>query len=167
MKQMLISAFVIISTIAANAQSIQSEEIKIAPSSIDQSIRLVDKKDPGSTDKKLSIIVTDRGMSTDVSPRYSVLLAYSSLAEMGNITADFKISENAFQFISASRISAGIYEVKTVEYRDDGMYDVKTIIDATKMFSDEKKAREACGGDFCDQVLKSTVQTKVTAKLLE
>lgn len=165
MKHFLISALIFLTALTAQAKTIQSEELNITPSSIDKSIRLVDKDNLGSSHKKLSIIVTDGGMSTDVSPRYSIYLGYASLAEMGNISTDFKISDQAIQFISASRKSAGIYEIKTVEYRDDGMYDVTTTIDATKMFSDEKKAREACGGDFCDLVLKSSISVTESAKL--
>lgn len=159
MKHMLLLALVILSAAFARARTIKSEDVQISASSIDQVIRLVDKKDPGSSHKKLSIIVEDRGMSTDVSPRYTISLGYASMAEMGNITASFKISDQAFQFVSASRKSAGIYEVKTVEYRDeDGLVNVTTTIDATKMFADEKEQRKACGGDFCDQALKTSIE---------
>lgn len=164
MKHMLLSALVILSTAFAHAGTIQSEELQIAPSDIDQVIRLVDKNDPGSSHKKLSIVVTDHGMSTDVSPRYSIYLGYASLAEMGNIAVDFKISDQAIQFLAASRKAAGVYEVVTTEYRDDGMYKVTTTIDATKMFSDEKKERQACGGDFCDLKLKTSVTTSEKAE---
>lgn len=159
MKHLLLSALVILSTAFAQAGTVKSQDLQIAPSKIDQVIRLVDKNDPGSSHKKLSIIVTDHGMSTDLSPRYSIYLAYASLAEMGNIAVDFKINDQAIQFLAASRKAAGIYEVVTTEYRDDGMYKVTTTIDATKMFSDEKKEREACGGDFCDLKLKTSVST--------
>lgn len=165
MKNLLIAAVVTLATLATQAKSIQSEKLNIAPSSIDQVIRLVNKDNPGSSHKKLSIIVTDGGMSTDVSPRYSIYLGYASMAEMGNISAEFKISDQAYKFVSASRKSAGVYEVKTVEYREDGMYNVTTTIDATKMFSDENKARTACGDGFCDLELKSSVSVTESAKL--
>lgn len=164
MKHMLLSALVILSATFAQAKTVNSTDVQISASSIDQVIRLVDKNEPGSSHKKLSIIVEDRGMSTDVSPRYTISLGYASMAEMGNITASFQISDQAFQFISASRKSAGIYEVKTVEYRDDGMYDVTTTIDATKMFVDEKEQRKACGGDFCDQELKTSIELSEKAQ---
>lgn len=157
MKHMLLSALVILSATFASAKAVNSTEVQVSASNIDQVIRLVDKNEPGSSHKKLSIVVEDRGMSTDVSPRYTISLGYASMAEMGNITASFQISDQAFQFISASRKSAGIYEVKTVEYRDDGMYDVITTIDATQMFVDEKEQRKACADDFCDQALKTSI----------
>lgn len=164
MKHMLLSALVILSATFAQAKTIASTEVQISAANIDQVIRLVDKKEPGSSHKKLSIIVEDGGMSTDVSPRYTISLGYASMAEMGNIKASFQISDQAFQFISASRKAAGIYEVKTVEYRDDGMYDVTTTIDATQMFVDEKEQRKACDGDFCDQALKTSIEISEKAQ---
>ncbi|MES2803906.1 MAG: hypothetical protein V4654_15545 [Bdellovibrionota bacterium] len=164
MKHMLLSALVILTTIFAQAKIVNSEDLKVSASSIDQVIRLVDKDDPGSSHKKLSIIVEDHGMSTDVSPRYTISLGYASMAEMGNITADFKITDQAYKFISAKRKGAGIYEVKTKEYRDaDGMYDVTLTIDATKMFVDEKEQRKACGDNFCDLVLKTSISVSEKA----
>jgi hypothetical protein len=165
MKKLIVSSLVMLMSASAFAKTVSSSEVKLNPSSVDQVIRLVDKNEPGSSHKKLSIIVEDRGMSTDVSPRYSVSLGYASLAEMGNISADFKINENAYQFLSATRKAPGIYEVRVVEYRDeDGMVEVTQTIDATKMFSDEQKLRKQCGGDFCDQTLKTSVDVKETAK---
>jgi chromosome condensin MukBEF MukE localization factor len=167
MKKALIATIVLLTTIA-HAKTVQSDlkptAKTIAASDIEQVIRLVDKKEDGSSHKKLQIVVTDAGMSTDVSPRYTVRLGYASLAEMGNISADFKISDQAFQFVSATRKAPGIYEVKTIEYRDeDGMVDVTHTINATKMFVDEREARKACGDDFCDKELKTSIEVTETA----
>lgn len=164
MKKILLSTLVVLSTVLAKAGTINSENVTVSAANVDQVIRLVDKSEGGSSHKKLSIIVTDRGMSTDVSPRYTITLGYASMAEMGNITASFRITDQVFQFLSATRISAGVYEVKTVDYRDEGFVVVTTTIDATKMFADEKKARQACGGDFCDQILKTSVQVSEKVK---
>lgn len=146
----------------SQANVVSSTKVQLKASEIDQVIRLVDKEEPGSSHKKLSIIITDSGLSTDVSPRYSIYLGYASLAEMGNISADFKIDDQAYKVLSAKRISAGIYEVITQEYREDGFYQITRTIDATKMFSDEKKTREKCGQDFCNEELKTEV--KITEK---
>ncbi len=165
MKKLIVSSLVMLMSASVFAKTVSSSKLQVEPSSIDQVIRLVDKHEPGSSHKKLSVVIEDRGMSTDVSPRYSIYLGYASLAEMGNISADFKINENAYKFLSATRKAPGIYEVKVVEYRDeDGMVEVTQTIDATKMFSDEQKLRKQCDGDFCDQTLKTTVEVKETAK---
>ncbi|WP_347357987.1 hypothetical protein [Bdellovibrio sp.] len=149
----------------AFAKSVSSESLQIAPSSIDQVVRLVDKKDPGSSAKKVSIVVEDHGLSTDVSPRYTVYLGYASLAEMGNISADFKIDDQVFEFKSATRKAAGIYEIKVVGFTADGaLTDITHTVDTNQMFIDERKARTACGGDFCDQTLKTSVEVKSSAK---
>lgn len=164
MKKLIVCSLILMST-SGFAKTVPSSQLQIEPSSIDKVIRLVDKNEAGSSHKKVSIIVEDKGMSTDVSPRYSVYFGYASLAEMGNITADFKINDNAFKFISATRKAPGIYEVKLVEYRDEeGMVEVTQTIDAVKMFSDEEKLRKQCGEDFCDQILKTSVDVKETTK---
>lgn len=164
MKKSVVSSIVFLMSLSAMAKVVPSSKQRVDPAHIDQMIRLVDKKEIGSSHKKLSIIVTDGGMSTDVSPRFTVYLGYASMAEMGNLTSTFKINDNAFQFVSASRKAAGIYEVKVIEYRDDvGLVEVTQTIDATKLFSDEKKIRNPCDG-FCDQEFKSSVEVQETVK---
>lgn len=156
MKTLLTMMSVVLAVATAQATTVSSEKIQIAPSEVDRVIRLVDKKEIGSSHKKVSIVVADNGMSTDVSPRYRIYLGYASLAEMGNISTDFLISDQAYDFISAKRVSAGIYEVKAKVYSDEGFVTVTSTIDATKMFSDEKKMRENCEG-FCDGELNTSV----------
>lgn len=160
MKTMILTTFVMLTTTIAQASSIKSEELTIRPSSVDKVVRLVDKPDPGSSHKKLSIISSDNGLSTDMSPRYTIYLGYQSAAEMGNINANFELSK-AYSLESAKRIAGGVYEVVTTEYRDEqGFVKVTQRVDATKMFSDEKAAREACGDDFCDLELKTSIEVK-------
>ncbi len=166
MKKIILNLAIVLSTVSASAGTISSGENKIEPSGIDKVIRLVDKNDYRTGHKKVSIVVEDKGMSTDVSPRYTVYLGYSSLAEMGNIWADFKINNNVFEFLSATRKAPGIYEVKVIEYRDEfGMTEVTHTIDATKMFSDEREMLKKCGDDFCDGELKTSIQITETTKL--
>jgi hypothetical protein len=163
MKNFLVCSILFVICSQAHAGVIVSSGETIAPSSIDKVIRLVDKDDPNSSYKKLSIVVTDSGRSTDVSPRYTVYLGYASYAEMGNLTADFKISDQAIRFISASRKSAGIYEVVIEEYREEGMFLVTKTIDATQIFIAERARVRDCGEDFCDGVLTTSVIVTETA----
>lgn len=145
--------------------TVQASDIKVGPSDVDQVVSLLKKTENGVT-KKVQILVQDNGLSTDVSPRYKIHLGYSSSAEMGNITANFQISDLTWEFVSAKRISAGIYEVKAIEIAEEdfGFDDVTYLIDATKMFSDEKAALKKCGGDFCDQSLATSIKVTKTAK---
>lgn len=159
-----IASVALLASMSSFAGTVASSNVKIAPSEIDQVIKLVDKNDPMYSHKKVSITVTDRGMGTDVSPRFTVLLGFSSMAEMGNISADFKITDEAFSFVSATRKSAGIYEVKTIEIGNDGLEEVTRSIDSTRMFIDEQAARKACNGDFCDQKLKTSVEVKEVSR---
>ncbi len=165
MKKMILSMLFLVYSFSAQAYEVSSQKHSISPASIDKAITLVDKS--GSPQhKKVNVIVTDSGMSTDVSPRYTVYLGFASMAEMGNISASFKVNDQASKFISASRKSAGIYEVKTIEVRDEGMYEVTQMIDAVKMFSDEQKLRKNCGDDFCDHELKTKIIISETIKKL-
>lgn len=160
MKQIILITFALMVTTASQAVQIKSEKLDVAPSSVDKIFRLVDKPKPGSSQKKLQILVTDLGLSTDVSPRYAVYLGYQSNAEMGNIAADFKISDRFLVVSSAKRISGGIYEVTGEQLsRDYGFRQKVTIrIDATKMFADEMALRQNCGDYFCDKNLETTIE---------
>ncbi|MBN8538805.1 MAG: hypothetical protein J0L82_00345 [Deltaproteobacteria bacterium] len=162
---MAVSALVLAFSFSANAAAVSSTSETVAPDSVDQVIRMVDQQVPGSSHLKASVVVLDLGMSTDVSPRYTVYLTLASLAEWGNIGATFKITDQAYQFKSARKISNQVFEVVFVEYRDQ-MYDVTITIDAKKLFADEAKARQECGDDFCDIVLQSTVDVKEVATVL-
>jgi hypothetical protein len=167
MKKMIVSALVLLMTVSGIAKTIASSDEKISAAAIDKVIRLVDKDNPGSSQKKVSIVLEDHGMSTDVSPRYTAYLGFASFAEMGNLSADFKISDQIYTFTSAARKSAGIYEIKFTEYRSEvGMIEVTQTIDATKMFSDDQKMRVQCDTGFCDGDLKTSVSVSEVFKKL-
>jgi len=143
-----------LASLAATAKTIPSTTEKISPASINRVVPLVYKTTEGVV--KLNFIVTDHGLSTDVSPRHTIYLGFSNYQEMGNVESSFKITDEAYEFISARRVSAGIYEVVVREYQDTMVIATYTV-DATKVFADEKELRKKCGGDFCDTDLKSSV----------
>jgi len=166
MKRLFITSLALIISTSALAKEVLSTDVSIAPSDVEKVVRLVDKNDPGTSHKKLQIVLQDLGMSTDVSPRYLVYLGYAGLAEMGNLTANFLISDQAYEFISATRKSAGLYEVKTLEYRGEhGMFEVTYTINAAKLFTDEKELRKKCEIDFCDVNFKTSVEVTESAKV--
>ncbi len=161
MKQLLLTMALALATQTSFAETVSAKKWEISPSTVSQVVTLVDKHDPGSSNKKLSIVVVDNGMSTDMSPRYRLYLGYASMAEMGNLTADFEISTAVWKFESAQRKSAGIYIVKFVGLSESANMESVTLeIDATKMFSDEAALRKNCGGDFCDGELKTSIKVK-------
>lgn len=157
-----LSSLVALVSFSAFGATVPSVVDTTSPAYVDQVIPLVNKQVPGSSHLKASFVVLDNGMSTDVSPRYTVYLTLASFAEMGNLVANFKITDQAFQFKSAKKISDEVYEVSFVEYRDQ-MYDVTLTINAKQMFADEAAARLTCGEDFCDQELQSTVEVTEVA----
>ena len=167
MKNVLVSALVVLAATVAQAKVVHSKEVAVSPSSVEKVVTLVNKTTEDGGKVKLQVVVTDNGMSTDVSPRHSVYLGYANLAEMGNITAEFEVTEATWEFISATRTAPGIYEVKTVELGDEGMVEVTHTVDASKVFADEKALRNKCateGDGFCHEVLKSTVTVLKTVK---
>jgi hypothetical protein len=145
---------------AANATTVNSSVVSVAPSTITSVFKLVESAPQTVPAKKVQVVVTDHGLSTDLSPRYSAILSFSSFAEMGNITADFEITNHLFNGVSAKRLKPGIYEVSGVEYGGETatFANVAYTIDARQMFSDEISMRKFCGGDFCDGLLKTKVE---------
>lgn len=158
MKKIILVAALILTAAASHAKIINSTEVQIDPANVDTVISLVNKNEPGSSQKKLNIVVTDSGMSTDVSPRYTVYLGYASMAEMGNITSTYQITNEGYGPVRAERKSAGLYTVIVTQFVDQvGFAEVTYEVNATQMFIDENKMRAACGGDFCDGNLKSKI----------
>lgn len=161
MKKLILTAALTLAATVSQAKIIKSTEAQIDPASIDTVINLVKKDEPGSSQKKLNIVVTDSGMSTDVSPRYTVYLGYASMAEMGNITSSYEITNLGYGPVRAERKAAGIYTVIVNQYVEQvGFAEVTYEVNATQMFIDENKMRNACGGDFCDGTLKSQISVK-------
>jgi len=145
------------------AGTVQAREVKsnpqltLRPSEISAVIPLVNKVDDTGLQKRLQIVVQDQGMSTDVSPRYKVFLSYASLAEMGNLTADFELSANVFEFLSATRTAPGLYTIKFKELRNGKMLEVTQEVNALQLFIKEKETRTNCGDNFCDLTIKSKI----------
>jgi hypothetical protein len=161
MKNLILIAALTLSATVSQAKIVKSTEVLIDPANIDTVINLVNKNEPGSSQKKLNIVVTDSGMSTDLSPRYTVYLGYASMAEMGNITSTYEITNDGYGSVRAERKAAGIYTVVVTHFIDQvGFAEVTYEVNATQMFIDENKMRNACGSNFCDGNLKSQISVK-------
>lgn len=160
---LLLPLAALLTSAPALAKTITSNNETIAVSSVSQVIRLA-KVERGPVTKTVSVVVTDLGKSTDVSPTASIYLTFTAFAEMGNLSTSFTI-DNVLSFTSAVRKSAGIYEIKALVYRDEaGLQDVTYTVDTNQMFIDEEKQRAACGDGFCDGELTTSVEVKETLK---
>lgn len=146
---------------------VPSSSETINPATASQVITLAHRTEPGSSDLTVRVVVADHGMSTDVSPRYSVYLAIASYAEMGNITATFPVIPGAYQFVSATRVRGGVYKIVTKNFGDHGIDTIVTTVDATQAFRDEKAARGQCGDNFCDLELQSEVRVDEVSTLTQ
>jgi hypothetical protein len=163
MKKMMIALAVSAFALTSHAKTLKPSDVKLSLSSIDQVIRLVRKEESGSSDRKLNLVITDTGMSTDVSPRIGIYLALASWAEMGNISAEYDLTNTALKFISAKRKAPGIFEIKYLD--STSLNQVTMTVDARSLQNDERKARAACGDDFCDKSLNSEIKiTEVVSK---
>lgn len=159
MKKLIIIATLMGSAQVLNAQPMASGKVSIVPSSIHSVINLLAHP---SSEKKLQLIVTDHGPSTDVSPRYSVYLGFATLTEMSHITADFKITDQPISVLGARRLSAGHYELKALELGSKGdLVSAIYAIDATQLFLDERAAQKSCG-EFCDLELQTKISVTRT-----
>ncbi|AHZ85155.1 hypothetical protein Bb109J_c2465 [Bdellovibrio bacteriovorus] len=162
-KALLLPIAALLTSVSAQAKTIASDDKQIPVSSVSQVVQLA-KVERDSVTKTVSVVVTDHGKSTDVSPTASIYLTFTAFAEMGNISTSFPI-DHVLSFASAVRKSAGIYEIKAQVYRDEaGIQDITYTIDTNQMFIDEDKMRKACGGDFCDGELKTSIEVKETLK---
>jgi hypothetical protein len=171
MKHIILSSVVFVLSIAAQAgsdYSIKSTTELIDAAHIDQVVRLVDKDDQqtGGTIRRVQVVVTDNGLSTDVSPRNAIYLTFASLAEMGNFHATFKLNDRTMKVLSVKKVNPGIYQIKTVDYSDElGLVEVVQTIDSTDMFIQERALRINCGQNFCGGTVNSTIKvSKTTSK---
>lgn len=152
---------ILLAAISAQAKTIASSDTDIKISTVSKVIQMA-KVDRGNVTKTVNVVVLDFGKATDVSPTQSIFLTFTAYAEMGNIATSFPI-DDVMVFKSAVRKDAGIYEIKALVYRDQvGMKDVTYTLDTTQMFIDEERNRKACGQDFCDGGLNTTIQVKET-----
>ncbi|WP_413574714.1 hypothetical protein ACLVWU_10835 [Bdellovibrio sp. HCB290] len=164
MKKFVMFAIVLATAVTSNAAPLAPTNSQIYPERVDQAIRLTQSRTEGVL-RKVTIVTTDNGMSTDVSPRHSIYLTYNSFAEMGNLSAAYLITDEALSDVQAKRIEAGIYEVSYMAYREEkGMVMVTKTINAIEAFIADKDQREACGIDFCDGDIKASIDVKETSK---
>ncbi|WP_413584348.1 hypothetical protein [Bdellovibrio sp. HCB274] len=164
MKKIVMFAIALSAAVTSHAAPLAPTKAQISPDDIDQAIRLsATRRD--SALRKITVVVTDSGSSTDVSPRHTIYFTYNSFAEMGNMRATYLVAEDAFADVQATRVSAGIYEVSYIAYRaEQGMVKVTKTIDATEAFIEDKAKRDACGYDFCDAAIEAAIDMKETSK---
>lgn len=158
--KVLTTTTAILFAINSPAKVIASSPKSISISAIDQVVKLVDKQATNGSRKRLSIVVEELGMGTDVSPNTKIYLGYSSSTEMLNLSADFLLSKSVLKFHSAQRVGAGKYKVEVTEYRsyefESRLVDVTYLINATQMFIDEESRRNS-SEDFNGSLLKTSI----------
>lgn len=166
MKNLIVLIVVALTSITASAASINPTNVKLSPDSISDLIHLA-KSERDGVFKNVSLVITDNGMSTDVSPRHEVYLTYTSFAEMGNLSATYLIDELVFGEITAKRISAGVYEVTYTgvpSTQDLTLVTITKTIDTTAAFIDDANQRKQCSlnHDFCDGKINAKIKVTTT-----
>lgn len=130
LKKLAVSSFLLSLLTVSNlfAAEVKSSKEVVSPSRVVELVKLVNKEDI-----KVSILVSDIGGSTDVSPTQELYFTLYVKGEMYNTDATFNLGA-IYKFISAKRISGGVYEVVAeVPNEENWMPEVKTlVIDAQK-----------------------------------
>jgi hypothetical protein len=94
-----------------------SEDKKIDISRVEKQITLVQKQ-KGDSDLRVSLVVTDNGGSTDVSPLSALYLTMHNESEMQGANSTHLISY-INKLVSHKRVKAGVYEVIVTNYDYD------------------------------------------------
>lgn len=159
MKSVLTLVLALGLSVVSNAATIKSTDVKLEASRVTHLVTLVNK--PGIM---VNVLVEDLGGSTDVSDTQNAYLTIYSKGEMASVDATFDLGR-IFQFTSARRISAGIYELKAVAFGlpDYHLAERTYVIDARKATADIQKVD--CGSEFdCDAAEKFKSSITMTEK---
>ncbi len=125
LKKLAVTSFILSFLTLSNAFAVEVKSTKevISPSRVVELVKLVNKDDI-----KVSVVVSDIGGSTDVSPTQELYLTLYVKGEMYNTDATFNLGP-IYKFISAKRISGGVYEVEAeVPNEENWMPEVKTLV---------------------------------------
>ena len=152
-KRMLWLAFLLTfgSSEVVQAKGIENNKITISPARISKLVNLVDKPHI-----QVNIVIESLRGSTDLSPSLNAYFTLYSRNEIFTTEAVFPLG-SYYEFISAERISGGIYQVTLMNLVDmaSSMKKITYKIDARKAIVEMKKINcvmEGGGIDFqCDE----------------
>jgi hypothetical protein len=168
MKILISIALIIFSvtTFAASkkVESSANSDAYVAVARVVQLTNLVDKKagEGGSlTNLLVNVVVVDMGGSTDVSPTQRVYLTMYSKGEMFSTDAAFEIAD-IFNFKSAKRIEAGVYEIVVTQPNASGSEEVTYIVDAKEATVNIQAVQ--CDDFDCDASTDFAASVTVTTK---
>jgi hypothetical protein len=169
MKLLILSAMTMfsIATFAASTtvKSSAKGDASVTVARVVHLTNLVDKKagESGSlTNLLVNVVVVDTGGSTDMSPTKKVYLTMYSKGEMFSTDATFEIAD-IFEFKSAKRVEAGVYEiVVTVPSDVSGLEEVTYIVDGKKASVDIQAVQ--CDDFDCDASTNFSSSVYVSTK---
>jgi len=97
------------------------------------------------------------GRSTDISPRYRLLITYFHGAELNNTRTAFDLG-NFWELTSYQRLKAGVYRISGTKLTGEGIVQkVVLTIDVAQVFIDDGKVKSP---DFKNPYFLSTIQVK-------
>ncbi|HAR44556.1 MAG TPA: hypothetical protein DCS07_18305 [Bdellovibrionales bacterium] len=110
-----------------------------------------------SKDIKVRLITVDNGKSTDVSPRYRLLLTYFHAGETNNVQTAFELG-SFYEVLKTSRVGPGIYRVNVKQWTDSGKFEkVSLTINTTQVFIDDNKLMPE---EFQDPYFSSSISVE-------
>jgi hypothetical protein len=168
MKISLMSLVLVLVSSAAFAKKevsqVENTRENVSPARIQKLIHLFSAKKDTSPDLRVTLAVEDTGGSTDVSPTLKMWLNLYIKGEMFSTDASFDVGP-ALEFYSAKRTGQGTYQIKSLNYTDEGMVDVTTTIEANPAIQSMKAVR--CEEFDCDASnnFKATVTVTTETKV--
>ena len=139
MKMMMVALVLVSFGVSAQAASVASKKTKVEIARVVSVVPL-----EFSDDIQVSMVLLDRGGSTDVSPTQTIYLTLYAKGEMFSTDATFEIA-SVLGLKSVRAVSPGVYEIVGSIY-DETVYDVTYTVNATQALKDMKAVN--CGHDF-------------------
>lgn len=161
MKNLILAAILTFST-SSFAYTLKSEDAEISAARVHSVVNLLNKQEGNGKNLVVNVVVKAYGGSTDVSPTQAVYLTMFAKGEMFSTDAAFKLAD-VWEFKSAKRVSAGIYEVSATVITDEGTFqDVTFVVDGKKASSEIQNVK--CDDFDCDASTNFSTSVEVKVK---
>ncbi|MBY0416236.1 MAG: hypothetical protein K2Q18_18830 [Bdellovibrionales bacterium] len=137
MKNLIITAVVLFSSLGLMAKEVPSSKNNVNVARVVEIVKLVNK-----SDIQVNVVVSDIGGSTDVSPTQLLFFNIYSKGEIFSTDASFAIGP-IYSLVSAKRLSGGVYELQIVGANAETTMpeDQTLIVDAQKAIVSLKAIR--------------------------
>lgn len=159
-----LSGLTTLSTLAETSGTVRNSEQRVPASAISSLHQF--PLPQVSPDASLSVVAVDGGMSTDVSPRYQIVVGFFSPAEMGNLDASFLLTNTVWD-VQKVRLESNHLILRVREISDEFLDQENSTIFADVIYrldigpliqaEAQRRQSESCLESFCDGELDVTL----------